>query len=86
MDIIKLSTNRQNIMHAVIPVVDSIRNLSNLDFIVPIPFHPPMSYPPKCLIFIDNKLSTAAVARYLNNRLVPEPVHRAFKYKHLHAR
>jgi len=36
------------------------------------------------LIFIDNKLSTAAVARYLNNHL-PEPVHRAFKYKHLHA-
>jgi len=46
MDIIKLSTNRLNIMHAVIPVVDSIKNLSNLDFIVPIPFHPPMLYPP----------------------------------------
>jgi superfamily II DNA helicase RecQ len=62
MDILKLSTNHPNIMHAVIPVVDSIKNLSNLDFLVPIPFHPPMSYPPKCLIFINNKLSTTAVA------------------------
>ncbi|KAG1750538.1 P-loop containing nucleoside triphosphate hydrolase protein [Suillus paluster] len=69
MDVIKLSTNRLNIMHAVIPMLDSIKNFSNLDFLIPFPFHPPMSYPPKCLIFIDHKLRTAGVARYLNGCL-----------------
>ncbi|KAG1763497.1 hypothetical protein EDD22DRAFT_952349 [Suillus occidentalis] len=69
--------------HAVIPMVDSIKNLSNLDFLVSVPFHPPMSYPPKSIIFIDHKLSTAAVARYLNTRL-PEAVRCVFKFRHLH--
>jgi superfamily II DNA/RNA helicase len=66
------------------PMLDSIKNFSNLDFLVPFPFHPPMSYPPKCLIFIDHKLSTAGVAQYLNSRL-PEAVRRVFKFKHLHS-
>ncbi|KAG2155301.1 uncharacterized protein EDB93DRAFT_1264911 [Suillus bovinus] len=83
MDIIKLSTNRPNIMHAVIPMLDSIKNFSNLDFLIPVPFHPLMSYPPKCLIFIDHKLSTAGVAQYLNGHL-PEAVRCIFKFKHLH--
>ncbi|KAG1898295.1 uncharacterized protein F5891DRAFT_1190964 [Suillus fuscotomentosus] len=39
---------------------------SNLDFLMPIPLHPAMAYPPKSLIFIDHKLSTAAVTKYLN--------------------
>ncbi|KAG2101293.1 uncharacterized protein F5147DRAFT_639693 [Suillus discolor] len=79
-----LTTNRPNISHAVIPMVDSIKNLSNLDFLVSVPFHPPMSYPPKSIIFIDHKLSTAAVARYLNARL-PEAVRHVFKFRHLHS-
>ncbi|KAG1744113.1 uncharacterized protein EDB91DRAFT_1080914 [Suillus paluster] len=81
-----LTTNRPNIniSHMVIPMVDSIKNLSNLDFLVSVPFHPPMSYPPKSIIFIDHKLSTAAVARYLNTRL-PEAVRRVFKFQHLHS-
>src|SRR6267154_6031340 len=73
-----------SISHAVIPVVDSIKNLSNLDFLVSVPFHPPMSYPPKSIMFIDHKLSTAAVARYLNARL-PEAARRVFKFRHLHS-
>src|SRR6267154_5196465 len=35
------------------------------------------THPPKSLVFIDHKLSTAAVARYLNTRL-PEAVRRKF--------
>ncbi|KAG2054023.1 hypothetical protein BDR06DRAFT_955854 [Suillus hirtellus] len=84
MDIIKLSTNRPNIMHTVIPMLDSIKNFSNLDFLVSVLLHPPMTYPPKSLIFIDHKLSTAAVARYLNTRL-PEAVRRVFKFRYLHS-
>ncbi|KAG0697913.1 hypothetical protein DFH29DRAFT_1020596, partial [Suillus ampliporus] len=83
-DTFMLTTNRPNISHAVIPMVDSIKNLSNLDFLVSVPFHLPMSYPPKSIIFIDHKLSTAAVARYLNTRL-PEAVRRVFKFRHLHS-
>lgn len=83
-DTLLLTTNRPNVSHTVIPMVDSIKNFSNLDFLVSQPFHPPMSYPPKSLIFIDHKLSTAAVARYLNARL-PEAVRRVFKFRHLHS-
>ncbi|KAG2137774.1 hypothetical protein BD769DRAFT_1664002 [Suillus cothurnatus] len=84
MDTFMLTTNCPNVSHAVIPMVDSIKNFSNLDFLVSKPFHPPISYPPKSLIFIDHKLSTAAVARYLNTRL-PEAVRRVFKFRHLHS-
>ncbi|KIK40277.1 hypothetical protein CY34DRAFT_107835 [Suillus luteus UH-Slu-Lm8-n1] len=73
-DTFMLTTNRPNISHTVIPMVDSIKNLSNLKFLVSVPFNPPMSYPPKLIIFIDHKLSMAAVARYLNTCL-PEAVH-----------
>ncbi|KAG1762232.1 hypothetical protein EDD22DRAFT_953314 [Suillus occidentalis] len=84
MDKIMLTTNHLNITHVVIPMVDSLKNLSNLDFLVPVPLHPPMAYPPKSLIFIDHKLSTASVMKYLNARL-PEAVCQVFKFKHLHS-
>lgn len=83
-DKIMLTTNRPNITHTVIPMVDLLKNLSNLDFLVPVPLHPPMAYPPKSLIFIDHKLSTASVAKYLNAHL-PEAIRRVFKFKHLHS-
>ncbi|KAG1737135.1 uncharacterized protein EDB91DRAFT_1249783 [Suillus paluster] len=83
-DTFMLTTNRPNVSHAVIPMVNSIKNFSNLDFLVSKLFHPSMSYPPKSLIFIDHKLSTAVVARYLNTRL-PEAVQHVFKFWHLHS-
>lgn len=83
-DTFMLTTNRPNISHTVIPMVNSIKNLSNLNFLVSVLFHLPMSYPPKLIIFIDHKLSTAAVARYLNTRL-PEAVRHVFKFWHLHS-
>src|SRR6266436_6086591 len=67
-DEINLCTNWPNIMQAVIPMVGNISNLSNLDLLVPVPYHPPMALLQRGIIFLDHKLSTAKVADYLNDR------------------
>ncbi|KAJ7927033.1 P-loop containing nucleoside triphosphate hydrolase protein [Mycena leptocephala] len=52
----ELTTNRPNLVHAVIPMVGSIDNFSNVDFLIPVPFDP-------------NK--AAKLARHLNSKLPP---------------
>jgi superfamily II DNA/RNA helicase len=81
---IKLSTNRPNIIYAVQPLVGSADNLSNLNFLVPQPYHPPMPLLPKGMIFIENKLSSSNVATYLNNRL-PEELRITKPFRHFHS-
>jgi hypothetical protein len=68
---INLCTNRPNIMQAVIPMIGNIGNLSNLDLLVPVPYHPPMAILQRGIIFIDHKRSTAKVVDYLNGRCPP---------------
>ena len=65
---INLCTNQPNINQAVIPMVGNIGNLSNLDLLVPVLYHPPMPLLQRGIIFLDHKLLTAKVADYLNDR------------------
>ena len=81
---INLCTNRPNIMQAVIPMIGNIGNLSNLDLLVPVPYHPPMATLQRGIIFIDHKLSTAKVADYLNGRC-PPGLRETKPFRHLHS-
>ena len=81
---INLCTNRPNIMQAVIPMIGNIGNLSNLDLLVPVPYHPPMATLQRGIIFIDHKLSTARVADYLNDRC-PPGLRETKPFRHLHS-
>ena len=65
---IKLSTNRPNLLHAVIPMVGDINNFANLDFLVPTSYHPPMAPIEKTLVFIESKLKSGYLTRYLLRR------------------
>jgi hypothetical protein len=81
---INLCTNRPNIVQAVIPMVGNISNLSNLDLLVPVPYHPPMALLQRGIIFLDHKLSTAKVADYLNDRC-PPGMRETGPFRHLHS-
>jgi superfamily II DNA helicase RecQ len=82
--IIKLSTNRPNITLAVLPLVGSIKNFSNLDFIIPQPYPPSMPPIEKGIIFIDDKLATSNLAEYLNDRC-PEALRISRPFRHFHS-
>lgn len=60
-------------------MVGNIGNLSNLDLLVPVPYHPPMP-----LLQRDHKLSTAKVADYLND-WCPPVMHETAPFRHLHS-
>jgi hypothetical protein len=62
-------TNQPNIVQAVVPMVGNIGNLSNLDLLVPVPYHLPMPLLQRGIIFLDHKLSTAK--DYLNGWCPP---------------
>jgi superfamily II DNA/RNA helicase len=82
--IIKLSTNRLNITTAVLPLVGSIKNFANLDFIVPRPYPPSMPPIAKGIIFVDDKLVTSDLAEYLNDRC-PEELRATCPFQHFHS-
>ncbi|KAJ7882740.1 P-loop containing nucleoside triphosphate hydrolase protein [Mycena olivaceomarginata] len=68
---VELSTNRPNLVYATIPMIGTINNLSNLNFLAPQPF--PANYIlPLSVIFVDDKKKTSTIARNLNSRLPPE--------------
>jgi hypothetical protein len=69
---IMLSTNRCNLIHAVIQMVGDISNFNNLNFLVPQPYHPPMAPLNKTLIFIDSKLYSGKLANHLLSRFPRE--------------
>ncbi|KAF7976463.1 hypothetical protein HWV62_6719 [Athelia sp. TMB] len=81
---ITLPTNRPNIMQAVIPLIGNLGNLENLNFLAPIPYHPPMAPISRGVVFIDHKLSTAAIADHLNARL-PPGIRETRPFRHLHS-
>ncbi|KAJ7498333.1 P-loop containing nucleoside triphosphate hydrolase protein [Mycena galericulata] len=68
---VALSTNRPNLVYATIPMIGTINNLSNLNFLAPQPF--PANYVlPLSIIFVDDKKKTSIIAWNLNSRLPPE--------------
>ncbi|KAJ7852264.1 hypothetical protein B0H13DRAFT_1450143, partial [Mycena leptocephala] len=62
--------NRPNLVYAVIPMIQSMDNFSNLDFLIPVPC-PSDFILPKTILFIDNKLKAQRLAKYLNDKLPP---------------
>jgi superfamily II DNA helicase RecQ len=81
---INLCTNRPNILQAVIPMISHIGNISNLDLLVPVPYHPSMSLLQRGIVFIDHKLSTAKAAEYLNSHC-PPGLQETAPFRHLHS-
>ncbi|KAF8178384.1 hypothetical protein K438DRAFT_1769569 [Mycena galopus ATCC 62051] len=63
---IELTTNRPNLVYAVIPMVGSIDNFTNLDFLWPDSFPPNFILRQKSIVFIDHKRKAARLAEYLN--------------------
>lgn len=49
-----LSVNRPNFTYAVVPLNGSTSNLSNLNCLIPAPYHPPMGHLAKKIIFVDS--------------------------------
>ncbi|KAJ7100305.1 P-loop containing nucleoside triphosphate hydrolase protein [Mycena crocata] len=68
---LELTTNRPNLIYATIPMIGSIDNFSNLDCVLPTEM-PPNYQPIKGIIFLDNKLKAAKLARHMNSKLSPE--------------
>ena len=62
---IKPLTNHLNLMHAVIPMIGDINNYVNLDFLIPMLYCPPMAPIEKTLVFIESKLKSGYLMRYL---------------------
>ncbi|KIM55652.1 hypothetical protein SCLCIDRAFT_17356 [Scleroderma citrinum Foug A] len=64
---IHLSMNRPNITYATHVVSTSLRDFSNLDFILPLQLHPQTTIP-KTLVFHDSKEEATSAAVYINSR------------------
>ncbi|KAJ7437277.1 P-loop containing nucleoside triphosphate hydrolase protein [Mycena latifolia] len=80
---VELTTNRPNLIHAVTPMINSINNFANLDFLIPSPY-PPNFVLPKSMVFFDHKHKAAALARYLNAKL-PSPLAKKELFRHYHS-
>ena len=65
---IRLSTNHPNIMYATTPIIGTLRDFRNFNFLIPTNLHPPMDIP-KALVFHDSKLDATGTAQYTNSRL-----------------
>ena len=83
---IELTLNRPNITYATYPITDSLRNLRNLQFLIP--EHGDNSFDPKVIpktiIFHDNLQEAANAANYLNS-LFPETMRHQRIAKHYHS-
>jgi hypothetical protein len=66
--VIRVSTNRPNLIYATHILVGSRNNLRNLDLILPEKLHPPMRIP-RIVIFHGSKAETATHSQYINSRL-----------------
>jgi superfamily II DNA/RNA helicase len=71
-------------MHAVIPMLGDISNFANLDFLVPLLYHPLMAPIKKTLLFIESKLKTGHLTRYLLRRFSKE-WRKTRPIRHLHS-
>ncbi|KAF8143438.1 P-loop containing nucleoside triphosphate hydrolase protein [Mycena galopus ATCC 62051] len=66
---IELTTNRPNLVYAVIPMIGTVANFSNLDFLLPLSFPPNFVLSQKSMVFLDNKRKSPALAAHLNSKL-----------------
>ncbi|KAJ7715432.1 hypothetical protein B0H14DRAFT_2644132 [Mycena olivaceomarginata] len=81
--VIRVSTNRPNLIYATHILVGGCTNLHNLDLVVPESFHPPMCLP-KLVIFHGKKTETAAASQHINSRL-PEAFRNLGICRHYHS-
>ncbi|KAF8132641.1 P-loop containing nucleoside triphosphate hydrolase protein, partial [Mycena galopus ATCC 62051] len=81
---IELTTNRPNLVYAVIPMVGSIDNFANLDFLWPDSFPPNFILRQKSIVFIDHKRKAARLAEYLNAK-VPHDLAAKKPFRHYHS-
>ncbi|KAK6996088.1 ATP-dependent DNA helicase hus2/rqh1 [Favolaschia claudopus] len=81
--VIRVSTNRPNLVYARHILVNGRHDLRNLDMIVPAAFHPPMRLP-TLLIFFGVKIETSAAAQYIDSRL-PDGLRGTGICRHYHA-
>jgi superfamily II DNA helicase RecQ len=65
--VITRQLNHPNICYAACPLIGSITNMHNYDFIIPTPHH----IPPSSILFCDNKDLVLAIAFHLASRLDP---------------
>lgn len=66
---ISLSTNRPNLCFAVRELCGPLTDLTNLDFLVQRPYHPPLARFKKTLIFVTTTPLARSVSGYLRGRL-----------------
>jgi superfamily II DNA helicase RecQ len=64
---IELTTNRPNLVYAVIPMIGTVTNFS--DFLLPPSFPPNFVLLQKSIVFFDNKRKSPALAAHLNSKL-----------------
>jgi superfamily II DNA helicase RecQ len=77
------TTNRPNLVYATIPMIGSIDNFANLHILLPSTFTPGYLFP-KAIIFLDNKLKAASLARYMNSSLPPDLAKKE-PFRHYHS-
>ena len=70
-------------MYVTVPLVGSLHNFQNLDFLIPPVFHPPMAIP-KTLVFHDSKQDATDATTYLNEWL-PQNIRNHGIVKHYHS-
>lgn len=66
---ISLSTNRPNLSFAVKKISGRLADLSNLDFLFPDSYHPPLARLKKTLIFVPTTELCLALEEYLEDRI-----------------
>ncbi|KAJ7839505.1 P-loop containing nucleoside triphosphate hydrolase protein [Mycena leptocephala] len=81
--IIRVSTNRPNLIYATHVLVGGRGSIQNLDLIIPDVFHPPMRLP-KIVIFHGNKAETCVARQHLDSRL-PKALQNLGIVRHYHA-
>lgn len=85
-DIIRLSSNRENLSYGVIRMLGSIKNFANVKFLVPSELSETATLVDlrKGVLFIENKVLAARIAEYLN-ALLPIQLRRFEPIRHLHS-
>ena len=79
---VKLTSNRPNIVYANHPIVNSLSDFQNLDFLVPRPY-PAGWILPKTIVFHDS-IDQAAQAALYHTRRLPESLHKKGLIMHYH--
>lgn len=67
--LITLTTNRPNLTFAVKKLPGPLSRMSNLDFLVPDSYHPPMACIKKTIIFVTSTLQALDIEDFLHSRV-----------------